>query len=206
MICARARARPQREALLPRGRSTVHWRPAFGRSRRWVRRSAWPCLRHQRWRWSHAPEPPLARPVIDVNSSFESGCAMRKELMIPRRNASVRAPQDNDVDSMLRGGPRVILVDGGISPATPLPTKRGGPEALRHCLTTVLPRELLYWVREQTARRQVQAAAHRSLRPAVRDVKTPLAALILRLAENLCGCRLQVFVLPTGPCLAASIR
>jgi hypothetical protein len=50
----------------------------------------------------------LARPAIDVNSSFASECAMRKELTIPRLNASVRAPLDNDVDPMLRGGPRVI--------------------------------------------------------------------------------------------------
>ena len=65
-----------------------------------------------------------------------------------------KAPQHSDVDLMLRGRPRIILLDGGIPPATPLPTKYRGPEALRHCLATVLPRELAYWAREPTAHRQ----------------------------------------------------
>ncbi len=39
-------------------------------------------------------------------------------------------------------GPRAILLDGGVPPATPLPAL-AGPEALRHCLTTVLPTTLL---------------------------------------------------------------
>ena len=42
-------------------------------------------------------------------------------LMNPRLNASVRASRDNDVDSMPRGRPRAILLDGGVLPATPLP-------------------------------------------------------------------------------------
>src|SRR5262250_398557 len=32
-----------------------------------------------------------------------------------------------------------MLLDGGFPPATPLPPHISGPEALRHCLTTVLP-------------------------------------------------------------------
>src|SRR5438094_9682305 len=40
---------------------------------------------------------------------------------------------------MPHSGLRDILHDGGIPPATPLPSIFDGPEALRHCLTTVLP-------------------------------------------------------------------
>jgi hypothetical protein len=45
------------------------------------------------------------------------------------------------VDSMPRGTLRDILHDGGSPPATPLPGICAGPEALRHCLTTVLPNQ-----------------------------------------------------------------
>src|SRR5947209_3606276 len=41
------------------------------------------------------------------------------------------------------GGPGGIELDSGFPPATPLPSKHTGPEALRHCLATVLPKELL---------------------------------------------------------------
>jgi hypothetical protein len=67
---------------------------------------------------------------------------MSRKLMIPRLNASAREPRYSDVDLMLRGRPRIITLDGGIPPATPLPTKYRGPEALRHCLATVLPMNL----------------------------------------------------------------
>jgi len=48
---------------------------------------------------------------------------MSRKLVIPRLNASGRAPRYSDVDLMLRSRPRIIMLDGGIPPATPLPTK-----------------------------------------------------------------------------------
>ena len=54
--------------------------------------------------------------------------------MIPRLNASGRAPQYSDVDLMLRGRPRIIMLDGGIPPATPLPTNTAGR---RLCVTAL---------------------------------------------------------------------
>ena len=86
----------------------------------------------------------MGRPAFDRNSRFARDCAMSRKLVIPRLNASGRAPRYSDVDLMLRSRPRIIMLDGGIPPATPLPTKHYGPEALRHCLATVLPRELTY--------------------------------------------------------------
>ena len=69
--------------------------------------------------------------------------------MIPRINASARVSRDSDVKSMARGL-RGIFRDGGIPPATPLPVRLpAGPVALRHCLTTVLPSEFLYWAGKQ---------------------------------------------------------
>ena len=76
--------------------------------------------------------------AIAVNAN----CAL--EGVIPRLNASMRTSQDRDVEPLARGGPRAILRDGGILPATPLPALRAGPEALRHCLTTVLPSKPKY--------------------------------------------------------------
>jgi len=94
-----------------------------------------------------------------------------------------KAPQHSDVDSMLRGRPRVILLDGGIPPATPLPTNNRGPEALRHCLATVLPRELAYWAREPAAHRPIQTPTRRSLYKRAYGVKIILAAQMRRRAE-----------------------
>ena len=122
----------------------------------------------------------MGRPAIDVNSRFALECAMGRKLMIPRLNASGRAPRYSDVDLMLRSRPRIIMPDGGIPPATPLPTKYHGPEALRHCLATVLPRELAYWAREPTAHRPIQTPTHRSLYKRAYGVKIILAAQMRR--------------------------
>ena len=125
--------------------------------------------------WSRSVRKPL-----DVNSRFALEWAMSGKLMIPRLNASGRASQHSDVDLMLRGRPRIIMLDGGIPPATPLPTKHRGPEALRHCLATVLPRELAYWAREPTAHRPIQTPPHRSLYKRAYGVKIILAAQMRR--------------------------
>ena len=58
-------------------------------------------------------------------------------------SASMRRPQGSDVDSMPRGLDRVPSCLTAMFRRRPRYPYAPGPEALRHCLTTVLPRVLL---------------------------------------------------------------
>jgi hypothetical protein len=77
---------------------------------------------HRRYAHVQARETPLDHTAIDVNSSVASECAMSQDQEIPRLNASVTGSRDNDVDSMPPGRVGGILLDGGVTPATPLPS------------------------------------------------------------------------------------
>src|SRR5258706_2050961 len=60
-----------------------------------------------------------------------------------------KTSRGSDANWMPRGTLRDILHDGGIPPATPLPSICAGPEALRHCRTTDLPNKFLCWAPKQ---------------------------------------------------------
>jgi len=98
------------------------------------------------------------------------------------------------VNLMPRGTPRDTLHDGEIPPATPLPSVCAGPEALRHCLTTVLPSKLLYRAREQTAWRQLQTVSAAMVSPKGCDVKIPDGQNYY-LGRKVSSCRVHVVVL-----------
>ena len=86
---------------------------------------------------------------------------MSRKLVIPRLNASGTAPRYSDVDLMLRSRPRIIMLDGGIPPATPLPTKHwAGGFASLPCDSFA---ERAYWAREPTAHRQTSPYRQKSL-------------------------------------------
>ena len=70
---------------------------------------------------------------------------------------------------------RDILHDGEIPPATPLPSICAGPEALRHCLTTVLPNKFLCWVPKPAPWHSLQVPTFAMLRRKLCRVKIPAA-------------------------------
>lgn len=69
---------------------------------------------------------------------------------------------------------------GGLSAGNPAtPSILPGPEALRHCLATVLPKRFLYWLHKQSAWHSLQVRAPPMLRSRARRVKILAAWMLL---------------------------
>ena len=104
--------------------------------------------------------------------------------MIPRRHASLRRRATMTWKKTPRGRLCGLFLTAVFRRQPRYPSMHPGPEALRHCLTTVLPKENSCPAHKATPRAVVAATTLRSLEPEARAVKNSSAAKMNRSTEK----------------------